>query len=397
MNKLYKISNINTIIEPNTNKINLVNEFNELEIIKTNNDLYTLLTFEKKKIDKYQHLWDKYKKFTNEYEFIYTSSETTFKSVLINNKISRSYYKLWEILNDFNIISDDTINNKPYNIANIAESPGGFIEAIVDFINVKKIKSKNIFFYGISIVNDNNFSVPRWRIKKKYLQNFNINLNCKQTNMGDIYNYDDILKYITLVTPNTCELITCDGGFDINGDYENQENLLNKLLLCETYLMIKLQKKSGKAIIKCFDLFSENSMKIIYILSIFYETITFVKPLSSRPANSEKYLLCENFNTNKLTEYCDIIELLKNFLYNNQNNIELNITVPIKLKIFITEYNKYYTDRQISNINNTINLIEEILSKNSDIIQKNILKNCYDKNIEKCKQWCDKYKVLEQT
>ncbi len=389
MNKLYQINNKN--LDLNNNSGSLINNFDELEIIQINNELYTNLTSAKKKIDKYQSIWDKYKKFTNEYEFIYTSSESIFKSVLVNNKISRSYYKLWEILNDFKIIDK---SNTSINIANIAESPGGFIEAIIDYLNVKKINSKNIFFYGISIIDDNNFSVPRWRIKKKYLQNYNINLNCKQTNIGDIYNYDDVLKYIALVEPNTCELITCDGGFDINGDYEHQENLLNKLLLCETYLMIKLQKNLGKSIIKCFDLFSENSMKIIYILSLFYETVTFVKPLSSRPANSEKYLLCENFNTDKLIENDYIIEILKNFLYDD-NNIKLNIVIPTKIKLLITEYNKYYTDRQIFNINSTIDLIEEILSKkNSDIIQKKILRNCYEINIEKCKQWCDKYKVI---
>jgi 23S rRNA U2552 (ribose-2'-O)-methylase RlmE/FtsJ len=414
----------------------------ENEIKSINNTLSLLLINEKGKIDKYLDIWDFYKKFTNEYEFIYSRGENNlntsaqnleFKSLVNINKISRSYFKLWEILNDFDFFKDN-LNTKNLKIANIAEAPGGFIEAIIDYIFLNKININNkIYFYGLSHLNKSNKKIPSWKIKKIYQKKYNIWLNSEFDNNGNIYNYKNILKYIYIVKPNSCNLITCDGGFDINGDYENQETLLNKLLLCETYLIIKLQKNNGNAIIKCFDLFSDESIKIIYILSLFYESIFIIKPLSSRPANSEKYLLCKNFNEDNIDKYKDILELLHKFLYcpYNEPISTLNIIIPSYFKLLITEYNIYYTNRQINYINNTINLIKKCHCTGSSVsfssrqksrytafnfsipLEKNpikfslntenltdeqkkyieIINNLYQKNIILCKEWCIKYKL----
>ncbi len=357
----------------------------ENEIYSINNTLYLLLIDEKNKIDKYLNIWDKYKKFTNEYEYIYSSHDTKYKSILHLNKVSRSYFKLWEILKDFSLISE---NNEKIKIANIAEAPGGFIEAIVDYI----YRSNNFIikpsFYGLSLLDNSNKNIPSWKIKKQFQQKYNIYLNSEIDNAGNIYNYDNITKYISTVNPNSCHLITCDGGFDINGDYENQEKILNKLLLCETYLIIKLQKHTGNSIIKCFDLFTDESILIIYLLSLFYSSIYIIKPLSSRPANSEKYLLCQNFNEDNLLLHTTILESLKEYLYFNK---EFNIVIPTYLKLLITEYNLYYTNRQIYYISNTINLIENIKKYNNE---ENILDNIYKTNIILCQNWCKKYNFI---
>lgn len=315
------------------NLSNDIDENVEKEIYSINNTLNLLLVTEKKKIDKYYTIWDKYKKFSNEYEFLYSSHDSTYKSLIADSKVSRSYFKLWEILNDYDLLSNLESNVK---IANICEAPGGFIESIIDYITGKRkdntLYDVNYFFYGFSIMKEKDKSIPIWKIKK--MQPFykvHIWLNNKHDNAGNIYDYTNILDYITNVTPNACKLITCDGGFDINGDYEHQEALLNKLLLCETYLILRLQKNKGSSVIKFFDLFSINTMKIIYILSLFYKSISFVKPLSSRPANSEKYLLCEDFVEDNLISHNDIVCLIHNFLYTN-SEANLDITIPTCIK-----------------------------------------------------------------
>jgi 23S rRNA U2552 (ribose-2'-O)-methylase RlmE/FtsJ len=385
----------------------------EKEIKSINNTLSLLLITEKGKIDEYLKIWDFYKKFTNEYEFIYSKGENNIKNTQLNqpynlefksfiniNKISRSYFKLWEILNDFDFFKDNISNNENLKIANIAEAPGGFMEAIIDYINMNRINNK-INFYGLSHLNKLNKKIPLWKIKRLYQKKYNIWLNSESDNNGNIYDYKNILKYIYIVKPNSCNLITCDGGFDINGDYENQETLLNKLLLCETYLIIKLQKNNGNAIIKCFDLFSDDSIKIIYILSLFYDSIFFIKPLSSRPANSEKYLLCKNFNEDNIVKYKNILELLHKYLYTKNNDSDtLNIIIPSYFKLLITEYNIYYTNRQIDYINNTIDLIKKINPETQKAHEinsppgKEIINNLYQKNIILCKEWCIKYKFI---
>jgi cap1 methyltransferase len=53
-----------------------------------------------------------------------------------------------------------------------------------------------------------------------------------------------------------------------------------------------------------FDTFSSLSIEILYLLSYLYETVYITKPLSSRPANSEKYIVCINF---KMVQNIDTI------------------------------------------------------------------------------------------
>ena len=57
----------------------------------------------------------------------------------------------------------------------------------------------------------------------------------------------------------------------------------------------------------------------MYLLNILFEEFYIFKPLTSRPTNSEKYIICKNFkdnNTNyyieKITDLCNQIKLLKN-------------------------------------------------------------------------------------
>ena len=57
-------------------------------------------------------------------------------------------------------------------------------------------------------------------------------------------------------------------------------------------------RKNGNAIVKIYDIYSRNSMKILYILTLFFDEVFIIKPYSSRPANSEKYILCKSFQHN---------------------------------------------------------------------------------------------------
>ena len=46
---------------------------------------------------------------------------------------------------------------------------------------------------------------------------------------------------------------------------------------------------------KIFDTFMIPTVKLLFFLGCFYEEIYLNKPLTSRPANSEKYIVAKNF------------------------------------------------------------------------------------------------------
>ena len=56
---------------------------------------------------------------------------------------------------------------------------------------------------------------------------------------------------------------------------------------------MKRKKRLTKQI---FDLFTPLTLKLLYIIYYHYEETYIYKPLTSRPANSEKYIVAKKFN-----------------------------------------------------------------------------------------------------
>ena len=81
----------------------------------------------KNKINDYLDKWEHFKKYTNTYEFIHTQIPSLKNSVGKYKPLSRSYFKMIEIINYFSLFSK---SNKPIQTFHLAEGPGGFIEAV---------------------------------------------------------------------------------------------------------------------------------------------------------------------------------------------------------------------------------------------------------------------------
>ena len=102
------------------------------------------LDITKDKIDKVPHEWDVVKKIIHNYEYIYTSYNSR-RNIAAKRPISRSYFKLVEILYEFDInVEGDTLC--------LAEAPGGFIQRLNELVKSSKI-------YGITLKGKD---VPHW-------------------------------------------------------------------------------------------------------------------------------------------------------------------------------------------------------------------------------------------
>lgn len=385
-NLIFSISNYD-IIDCNSN--------NKKKLSKYNRDLNDTLNIEKNKIDSYynNNLWDKLKKFSNQYEFIYTTSYVNdYKNIANINPISRSFFKLWEILYDFKFIIPHNIKN--LKTAHIAEGPGGFIECIYKYLVKNKINISTEI-HGITLLSGDR-NIPKWKIRKNFIDKFNIKLNNKDDTSGDLYKIDNIntfIKNVSLTSDNTncCDFVTADGGFDFSENYNTQENDFIIFLICEIYIIFNILKDNGNAVIKLYDIYSRNSMKILYILTLFFDEVFIIKPFSSRPANSEKYVLCKSFkiSNENLDRYK---ERFKNIIVTQNLNL-LDDSIPYKFIKLISEYNKFYTERQILYIRNTLSLIEKI--NNNEIFDtKLFLKELYNTNKKYAVNWCKNYSIV---
>lgn len=342
----------NYIINSNHIKtFNLIDDFEEI-IYPKKNELMKI----KCEIDKIPpRKWELSKKSINEYEYIYTSSRKN-RNICCILPVSRSYFKLYEILKDIIKINNEGVAGC------IAEGPGGFIHCINDITNMD--------VYGITLISKTDKNIPYWN--QQIMNNKMNKLSFGKDDTGDIYKLENTEEFISSFDGHLCDIVTADGGFDYSGNYNSQEKDSYKLLFSEIYIALNIQKKGGSFIIKFFDLFNYKTIQLIYILFICYQKINIFKPITSRLSNSEKYIVCDGF----LGCNMDIIKTMKK----NYEKSEMIIQVPETFIKEILEYNDKFITLQIKTIS-------DILSKTMEECNNVPTKN----QITKAKEWCSKY------
>jgi len=382
----------------NNNEINTKIE-NKIDIISINKDknllfkkYYKIVSNSKEKIDNLENSdnWDKMKKIGNPYELIYTTYNKKRKndSISLYIPISRSYFKMWEIFHNFEIFKYFNVNDN-FVFSHLAEGPGGFMEASYNYKNyLNNKKVCNDVFYGITLKPTNDY-IPDWnKIKKIFNNKDNIKIE-----YGNLYYINDVNNYISKFNEKKANLVTADGGFDYSSNFNGQEINSCQIIYSECIIALHVLKEKGCFVCKLFDLFSVSMVQILYIISLCFEKVFIYKPETSRPANSEKYLVCLYYKNNlsKLSKknLLNIIEKWQNIsssLDKDTSIIFENIKVDNNFILKLNEYNEKYMDIQMFYLNNTIELAQSKIEKENyyKIIQK---------QVNNAIEWCNKYNV----
>jgi 23S rRNA U2552 (ribose-2'-O)-methylase RlmE/FtsJ len=306
-----------------------------------------------------QDKWKKTRWYINEYDF-------AVRDPIIN----RAFYKYWEMIQEFNLFVE--YNPLTDIILHAAEAPGGFIQGSLVMINslqstntqshqqsyqqsqqqshqqshqqesnetdqdgftlVKKKEKPNrqnnkndirIKIYTMSLNKElalyRHFNLPAYN---KIVLHNNVRVLYGKDNTGDLNNVENIKSIETETQGQLFYLITGDGGFDEGSDFNHKEQLHYKLILNEILVCMTLQSQNGHFILKMFDIFTETSINLLYLLSICFKEIYIYKPLTSRPTNSEKFIICKYFNISD----CDKKNIINGVL-ELKNQLELNESV----------------------------------------------------------------------
>lgn len=347
----------------------------------------------KNKIQKYGDDWDIYKKYTNPYEFVNSYVPNKNRSVSKYKPLSRSYYKMIEIMITFKLTCSHLMNTndfsnkditEPIQSFHLAEGPGGFIEALSYIRN-----NKNDKYIGMTIMDDgSDYAIPAWKKSEQFLKNTpNVYIEVGSDKTGNILNIQNF-EYCVKKYGSSMDIITADGGFDFSSDFNSQEINITKLLFGQICYAIFLQKKGGSFVLKIFDCFMSHTIDLLYILSSFYEKVYMSKPLTSRYANSEKYIVCKGFLCSETTPFYNRFKRVFENLINTEYNIKRFLNVPISSYFLkkVEEYNSILGQQQIECIYQTI-----IFMENKHKLDK--LDNIVKTNIEKCINWCIKYGI----
>jgi len=376
-------------------------------------------------------IWDDVKRLINPYELIdkhhtekqlkrlnmmenfikYNNFEHLYDTESLFPVITRAYFKLWEILIDTKVV--DIYNNVPIKIANLAEGPGGFIQCLVDYRNLQHHGEwKKDVYYAItlkkperreSMVQD--WEYPDGHKYFEYLEKcgYGIHRTYGSTNDGDLTNTENIIQFTNdVIGTEKCQLITGDGGIYLSDEeYGIQEYENAKLFFAEILTALHNQAQGGTFVLKIYDMYYNVTIQMIHLLSLYYRTITIIKPRTSRPANSEKYLVCSDFIEGDL-ENDEFVESLRNLddMYNTWINTEKNVNVHMT-KLFdfhekeessflktIINFNKYNVDLQMGKISEGLGL-----AMTGEAIQKATKERYIENQVDYGKEWCATYQI----
>ena len=365
--------------------------------IQTNLEEHELLIQYKNKINipKYQDRWDCYKKLSNPFELIHipTNKRYNNQSIAYYIPLSRSFFKMWEILHDLSLLKDTA---KPIITGHVAEGPGGFIEAVLlyrdkyYYSNCRHSNENVDQIFGITLKSTKK-EIPGWRKFGYFLKRYtNVKICYGSDGTGDIYNVDNIVNFIERVGSGSCQLVTADGGFDYSIDFNHQEQLSYRMILTEIVIALSIQKISGSFVCKFFDTYTLFSIKLLWLLNCTYEEVVITKPYTSRPANSERYIVAKQFlgiSSNYLNQLFSILQRWENIEVKRGyiQDIFGEMSQSLYLNV-ISTYNSYTTKKQLSNIIETLRLIDRDKSK-QDISQIE-----FDQTLA-AYYWCLKYAV----
>jgi 23S rRNA U2552 (ribose-2'-O)-methylase RlmE/FtsJ len=348
------------------------------------NSLSSYLYEMKGKIEDKEKDWDVFKKYTNPYEYIHTQLPFRKKCISKYKPMSRSYYKMIEMINLFDLNFD----SRPIQSFHLAEGPGGFIEALAGLRKCQYDK-----YVGMTILDDTNDpNIPGWKKTETFLrQNKNVFIETGADKTGNIISLENY-NYCRERYGSTMDLITADGGFDFSSDFNNQEINMAKLLFSQIIYALSMQKKGGCFVLKIFDTFMQHSIDFLYILSSFYDKVYIVKPQTSRYANSEKYVVCKGFTSISYEQFGGFIRRAfeKMIASSGESYNHRFLSIPIS-NCFLTkleEFNAIFGQQQIENIHYTISLID---NKN----KQDKIDNLINTNIQKCVLWCNKHNVVQ--
>ena len=359
-----------------------------LEIIKSDKsleiffcqDLAELVAHYKGFIDNIENFnkWDYAKKISNPFELIHQSGDKGLSAII---PISRSYFKLLEIIIDCNLIDD----RETYNYAALAEGPGGFVECFIRY-RKSRFLGRNDQIRCMTLKSDSN-EVPNWNKASDLFRKYKVNITYGEDGTGNLYNHRNIIKFRDELNGNLVDLVTADGGFDYSIDFNQQEQLSAKLIFAELVCALNISAKGANFVLKIFDIYTVITVKILYLLTLYYDSVTIIKPHTSRPANSEKYVVAKGFKGIKEKQRIQLLVILAkwdNFNDNQYLSDIIGINLPNKFLYSLYKLNKSYARLQIFNILKTIIFIEKPLNYDDSIYLK------------KCKliyalEWCKKY------
>ncbi len=325
---------------------------------------------------KVYHIIHQFERYIDDYdEDIGGFSKSYFNIKKQPNISSRAFYKLWELLFMFDLIPT---NKSGFVSAHLAEGPGSFIQATMFYRDMfgKKGVSKKDKYYAVTLYPENvkEYVPPinkklidyykkekpkRFQLHRTY--SYKMSRDHDDKDNGDLTNPKTIKLFGGNFNKKNADFITADGGFNWKNE-NTQEQEAFKLIFAQIITALKIQATGGNFVCKFYESFTESNVKLMCILSSFYNKVYVIKPLMSRRSNSEKYVVCINYkgvNNKKIKILEDVLKSAFKKKGKNIVNIFPDYYIPRNYFYTVTKLNTVIANRQFISINQIVDFINK--------------------------------------
>lgn len=258
----------------------------------------------------------------------------------------------------YNLTSYQNKSPKLFTFADFAGAPGAFDV----YIQFRRPISRG---YGISLKTGTGL---QWDVKSIDMKRFDILDGSDAT--GNLYtNWDWMIKYIKLREGNGVDFVMGDGGFESKGDESRQEYLMTRLFITEAYTQIMCLQTGGNFLLKAYDTVTEVMGQVLFLIACcFNDGICRFKPVTSRPANSECYIVAKNRRDSK-----DIAQVIKGLTeiimkYNHPKLLEASFEFKKLFEFKGNTYDRFTKwlvstnneaiQNQLTTVNNILDLLD---------------------------------------
>ena len=290
--------------------------------------------------------------------------------------VSNAWLKCYELLSYYNIIPNEV--KESYVHFGNAEFPGSFICASHHYIATKTNWLNKYIWKGSSLVEINELNeqplADEYALWKNYTDNWLMN----KIHSGDVLNKDN-QHYFEKYFKHTVDLYTADLGFDVSKDPNAQEKLQLQPNIGQVLSGLLTLKNGGNQITKQYMFFEPRTISLFALLSNLFKKLYICKPVSSKKANSEIYLVGLNYTYNEPIVY---------HILNNLDNELPFCKVGKKFLQQIEKISKVIFNEQIEKIKQDIKLVNDEVNLSTGInTYKPIMEN-------QLIDWYSKYPIL---
>lgn len=320
--------------------------------------------------------------------------------------VTNAWLKFYEICNEFLCPLLEKISrskSKTLVSFHLAEAPGNFILALNHFVKTK-YPSVILDWRASTYRNTYKSNVPHFGDKYGLIKKYPERWFYGADSDGDILSPANIRSFRSCVDQNTkVLLVTSDvkiilgqegakmKGSDDISDYDDEENINIPAHLGQLLASLNILSKGGSMVLKILSLYESPTIAMIYLASHCFDKFYLCKPESSRPANSEIYMIGVGYKGN-------ISSLQMDNLLNTMRYVRVLISPKGSPSIFkkediprsfvkkIIKINEMLAESQIKNIDRNLRYFNKY--KDSELGELN--KKCATNRENTARLWIEK-------